>query len=190
MKIDFGFNNDARLNAQWSSVEQVDCEYVGAVNCNGYDLLLAIVDENQEKPEGRIAVKEVVQDYYPDGSFITYGNLEKNRVCRKAEELFNTEAIRKKLADGVSPVSILREAGMPVRTSKLHFEDKPGFAEIVTSVRPELFNGLKESQKDHRSMYARELEIRRLEEMVRELTKASKLEQQLGSSPVIGGVRR
>ena len=163
-KIDFGYNDDKRLNSSFSRIELFNGEYLDVVGCDSMDFLITRIVDSGRGLNGNIDVREVAQDYYADGSCVTYANQEKNELCKKLEEFFNKESVREKLERGEPIMGILRGAGFPVHSSQLAYipsknDVVPG---LVTSVRPELFEELKESKKYSRSMYNQYKEIQRL----------------------------
>ena len=171
-KIEFGFNGDDKLNATWSEIEFYNGEYLCTVSCNGENFLVTRIVDSNKGLNGQIDVREVIQDYYIDGSYLTYANKEKTILCRKMEEYLNKEKIRVELKEN-NVLEKLREAGFPAYTSHLPKieSDTEEFAEIVTSIRPEIFKKLKDSKKTGFgiSMYYMAEEIKKLREEIETL---------------------
>ena len=193
MRIDYGFNNRGRPNSKLPDISFYSGEYMAVVNCNDFDLLITEEVDLDGHGNGRIDVREVVQDYYTDGSYVTYANMEINRVCKKVEELLNMPEIKTRIAKGEDLIAILKEAGMPIRVSKVHFinEKSKTETENVTSISRETFNSLKSINKSEKhSMSEMALEIKKLEAIVAQLTRVSALEKQLGSTSAITANRR
>lgn len=170
-KIDFGFNNDKRLNASFAGIELYNGEYLDVVGCNQMDFLITRIVDSGRGLNGKIDVREVAQDYYADGSYDTYANQEKNEVCKKLEEFFNTASVKEKIKNNEPIIGILRKADFPVYTSKLasipsKSEVIPG---LVTSIRPELFEELKKSKKYSTSMFNQYKEIQRLYKEIKKM---------------------
>ncbi len=171
-KMEFGANDDNRLNAQWSKIEFYNGEYIAVINCNDYDFLVTRIVDSQHGLNDNIDVREVAQDYYSDGSYVNYANQEKNRLCQKIAELLNTPKMKQQLAAGVRPVDLLRDAGFPAGISHVTMEPRSErVSEIVTSVKPEMFKKLKDSKKNcrGRSMYDMSQELQRLQQELAQL---------------------
>ena len=164
-KIEFGFNDDNRLNAQWSGIEFYNGEYLDVVAYEGFDFLVTRIVDSQHGLNGNIDVREIAQDYYADGSYVTYANMEKNDMCKRLERLLNSPKLKEKLANNQRAFSILRDEGISLHISNLNavqskFET---VSYVVTSVKPEIFRSLKDSKRNGgRSMYDQTLEIARL----------------------------
>ncbi len=171
-KIEFGFNDDKRLNASWSGIEFYNGEYLDVIGYEEMDLLVTKIVDSLHGLNGKIDVREIAQDYYSDGSFTTYANKEKNNVCIKLESLLNTEKMQKEINSGKRIYTILRNEGLPVRVSTLPdvVSKYENASDIVTSVMPDKFNDLKESKKNNRgmSMYDMAKEIERLNALLKE----------------------
>ena len=167
-KIDFGVNNDRKLNASFSEISPYNGEYMDLVSCNGFDFLITRIIDSYKGLNGSIDVREVAQDYYPDGSYVNYANQEKNTLCQKFEQLLNTQRVRDKLTNGENPLRILKEAGFPVGRSSLRPIEPVSetFSSIVTSVKDDKFQSLKESKQYRfgggKSMYDMSQELLRL----------------------------
>ncbi len=156
-KIDFGFNDDNRLNSSFSRISPYNGEYIEIVSCNGFNFLITRIIDSYNGLNGNIDVREIAQDYYADGSYVNYANQASNGLCRKFEQLLNTDRLRHELNSGKTPLTILREAGFPVSLSAINnvASDSKYVSSIVTSIRPELFQRLKDSKKYNagKSMY-------------------------------------
>jgi len=74
-KIDFGFNDDRRLNSSFSRISPYNGEYLDLVGCNDYDFLITRIVDWQRGLNGNIDVREVAQDFYKDGSYVNYANM-------------------------------------------------------------------------------------------------------------------
>ena len=176
-KIDFGFNEDDVLNGQWAGIEPYNGEYLDMIGYENTDLLITKVVDSYKGLNGTIDVREIAQDYYADGSYITYANKEKNATCKKIEELLNSNKVQNMLAKGEAPYMILRDAGLPIRMS--HLNDVQSKSDtvpaVVTSIKPEIFKQLKDSKKYSfgMSMYNQIQEIKRLREEIAELKESS-----------------
>ena len=172
-KIDFGFNDDKKLNASFSRISPYNGEYIDVIGCNDFDFLITRIVDSYDGLNGNIDVREVAQDFYKDGSYVNYANQEKNILCGKIERLLNSSRIRKELSDGKSPLTILKEAGFPVYHSSLRdIEPKSErVSSIVTSVKANNFKSLKESKMYARgmSMYDMSQEIIRLQAEIAKL---------------------
>ena len=175
-KIEFGFNDDNRLNSQWSGVEFYNGEYLDVVRYDDIDLLITKIIDSPHGLNGKIDVREIAQDYYADGSYVTYANKEKNAICRRLEDLLNSKKIREQLAEDSephrTPYTILRNEGLPVYISNLNAVTSKSetVPYIVTSVKPEMFEKLKESKRyNHKSMYEQTQEIMRLQAEIEKL---------------------
>ncbi len=165
-KIDFGFNDDNKINASFSSISPYNGEYMDLIACNGFDFLITRIVDSQRGLNGNIDVREVAQDYYSDGSYVNYANREKNTLCQRFEQLLNASRIKQELAAGKSPLKVLKEAGFPVSISSLSpiAPKSEKYSSIVTSVKNDKFQSLKDSKKyNHgKSMYAMSQEIMEL----------------------------
>lgn len=174
-KIDFGVNNDRKLNASFSEISPYNGEYLDVVSCNGFDFLITRIIDSYQGLNGTIDVKEVAQDYYPDGSYVNYANQKQNALCQKFERLLNTQRMREELAKGKSPARLLKEAGFPVGRSQLRpiEPETETFSSIVTSVKDDKFQSLKDSKQFRygggKSMYDMSQEIARLRAEVERL---------------------
>ena len=170
-KIEFGYNTDKRLNATWSEIEPYNGEYLDKINCENMDFLITRVVDSYHGLNGSIDVREVIQDYYADGSYVTYANKEKNGLCQKLEEFLNQGKIKEKLKNERA-LEVLRDAEFPAYTSRLlNIEPKTEeFAEVVTSIKPEMFKKLKDSKKNFgMSMFNMHEEIQRLYKEIEKL---------------------
>ena len=173
-KIDFGFNNDRRLNSSFSGIEPYNGEYLDVTCCEDTNLLITRIVDSQQGLDGNIDVREVIQDYYSDGSYVTYANMEKNVICLKIQQLLNTERLKKRINKGESAREILLDEGLPAYASFLNVEPKnsvvPG---AVTSIKPEMFKQLKDSKKYYRgkSMYDLTVELKKLHAEINNLSK-------------------
>ncbi len=105
-KIDFGFNDDDRLNAQWSGIEFYNGEYLDVVACENMSFLITRIIDSYRGLNGNIDVREIAQDYYADGSYETYANREKNDTCKKIEEFLNLPVIKERIKNGEMPYII------------------------------------------------------------------------------------
>lgn len=174
-KIDFGYNDDRKLNASFSRISPYNGEYIDLVACNDYDFLITRIVDSYDGLNGNIDVREVSQDYYKDGSYVNYANQEKNVLCEKIEKLLNSAKIKKELSEGKSPLKILKEAGFPVYYSTLRdiAPKSERVSSIVTSVKPDKFKSLKDSKKYSRgqSMYDMSQEIARLQAEIEKLNR-------------------
>ena len=171
-KIEFGFNNDDELNATWSGIEFYNGEYLDTVRLNDMDFLITRIVDSNNGLNGNIDVREVAQDYYLDGSYLTYANREKSSLCRKLEGFLNNNKVKGKLKSG-STLALLRDADFPAFTSRLLkiYSDSDEFAEVITSIKPELFKKLKDSKRAGygMSMFKMAEEIKRLYKEIEEL---------------------
>lgn len=172
-KIDFGINEDRRLNSSFSGISPYNGEYIDLIACNGFDFLITRIVDSYHGLNGNIDVREVAQDYYSDGSYVNYANKEKNTLCQRFEQLLNTARIKQELSDGKMPLKILKDAGFPVCSSTLNqiAPKSEKVSSIVTTVKKELFESLKDSKRyNHgRSMYDMSQEIQRLQEQIQQL---------------------
>ena len=166
-KIDFGYNNDSRLNASFEGIyPPYTGQFIDLIKCEGVDMLVTrIIAPYKPEMDGHIDVCEIAQNFYSDGSYATYSSQDKSAMCRKIEILLNNSSVKSKMDEGIKLVDILRNAGIPVTKSSCHqvttdYENIPG---LVTSVRPELFEALKQSiMHNHSSMFDMYNEIQRL----------------------------
>ncbi len=165
-KIEFGFNDDNHLGGPSTRPDYYNGEFLGLFNYDKGDYLVTRIVDSMDGKDGNIDVREITQDYYADGSYITYGNKLKTTTCQKFEELFNMRKIKEALTAGKSPLAILAEEGQPVRVSYLHdvtsaHETLPA---QLTSYKPEVFGRLKASKKEFSgmSMYDLASEVRKL----------------------------
>ena len=163
-RIDFGYNDDRRLNASFSQIEPYNGEYIDMISYENMDFLVTKIIESYKELDGEIDVREVTQDYYADGSYVTYANKEKNEVCKKLEILLNSNLIKQKLNNGESAFKILRNEGFPVSVSTLQdIVDENSFVSgIVTSIESEKFKKLKDSKRNSMSMFNMSEELQRL----------------------------
>ena len=172
-KIDFGFNDDRRLNSSFSGIEPYNGDYLDMFCYENMDFLVTIIVDSHRGLNGNIDVREVSQDYYADGSYVNYANKEKNALCQKFEQLLNTPNVRKKIDSGETPLNILRAEGFPVHMSYLRdmAPKSEKVSSIVTSVTPDKFKKLKDSKKTNHgtSFYDMTEEIVRLREKIAEL---------------------
>ena len=143
------------------------------IACNDFDFLVTRIVDSYRGLNGNIDVREVAQDYYSDGSYVNYANMEKNTLCQKFEQLLNAPRIKQELDEGRSVLTVLKEAGFPVRVSSLSpvapkSEKVPS---IVTSVKKDKFQSLKDSKRYvyGKSMYDLSQEIQRLQEEIEQL---------------------
>ena len=166
-KIEFGYNTDDRLSATWSEIEFYNGEYLDTINVDGRDFLVTVIINSHKGLNGGIDVREVAQDYYADGSYLTYANKEKDSLCRKLEEFLNREKIKEKVKKE-RVLTVLRDADFPAFSSRLlQIESKSATVpEVVTSIKPEVFKKLKDSKKVGfgMSIYNLTEEIQRLNE--------------------------
>lgn len=180
-KIEFGFNNDDNLNATWSNIEQYNGEYLDTIRCNDMDFLVTRIVDSREGLDGGIDVREVAQDYYSDGTYITYSNNKKSDLCKKLENFLNNKKVRDKLASDRA-LTLLRAADFPVFTSRLlKIEgNSEEFAEVITGIKPEVFKKLKDSKRAGMgmSMFRMTEELRRLYKRVEELEEEKKTGKQ------------
>lgn len=172
-KIDFGINEDKKLNASFSAISPYNGEYIAVVGCNDFDFLITRIIDSYKGLNGNIDVREVAQDYYKDGGSVTYANMEKSTLCQKIEQLLNSSRVKQEINEGKSPITILRDAGFPVYKSQLRdIEPKSELlSSVVTSVKPDKFKSLKDSKKYGRgqSMYDMSQEILRLQAEIERL---------------------
>ncbi len=155
-KIDFGINEDARLNSSFSGVSPYNGEYLGVINYKSINLLITRIVDSQKGLNGNIDVREIAQDYYCDGSSVTYSNMDKNSVCTELERLLNTERVKKMLSEKGNVLMVLQDLGLPVRPSVLH-SIEPKYEDVgtpVTGISGEKFQDLKDTMGMMRaSMY-------------------------------------
>ena len=172
-KIDFGINEDKRLNSSFSGISPYNGEYLDVIACNDFDFLITRIVDSYRGLNGNIDVREVAQDFYNDGSYVNYANMEKNKLCQRFEQLLNSPSIRRELEEGKSPLTILKEAGFPVHVSSLQpiLSKSEIVSSIVTSVKPELFKNLKDSKKysGGQSMYDMYEKIQKLQAEIERL---------------------
>jgi len=169
-KIDFGYNNDDQLNAQFEGYEYT-ADFEALVNINGSNFV--IVNRN-----GRYAIKEVLQDVYADGSYATYGNELTTELKAALLTTFNRPHIYEKIQSGMSVVDALKASGFEVMPSNLRpiiteYEEVPG---VVTTIKAELFEDLKSTQRfNHSSFYNMSKEIEMLRAQIEELEQSKGL---------------
>ena len=165
-KIEFGFNDDDHLNGQWSGIEFYNGEYLDMFSYEGMDFLVTRIVDSMRGLNGNIDVREIAQDYYSDGSYITYANKKKNTACQKFEELLNRIKIKEKISNGKTPTSLLKDEGLAVHGSNLLdvTSKSDTVSAVLTSVRPDVFNALIESKKYCRgkSMYDMVMELQKM----------------------------
>ena len=176
-KIEFGYNDDDVLNATWSRVERYNGEYLDTVRCNDMDFLITRIVDSFDGIDGKIEVREVAQDYYADGSYLTYANSEKNDLTKKLENFLNNKKVREKLSTQ-RPLTVLRATNFPVFSSRLpKIEgDSSEFAEVITIIKPEIFKKLKDSKRSGIgiSMFNMTEKIKELYAKIEELEKEKK----------------
>lgn len=181
-KIEFGFNDDDKLNSQWAGIEFYNGEYLDMFACEDMDFLVTRIVDSYRGLNGKIDVREITQDYYSDGGCVTYANMEKNRLCQKLSEYLNSSMAMEKIAKGKTPYEILRDEDFPVYMS--HLADVTSKSDIVpavvTSIKHDVFQKLKDSKRITRgmSMYDLSEEIRHLREEINRLKNNS---QEFGS---------
>ena len=176
-KIEFGYNTDSKLNASFSEIEFYNGEYLDTINCENMDFLITRVVDSYQGLDGSIDVREVAQDYYSDGSYLTYANKEKNELCKKLEKYLNNDKVKEKLKTARA-LNVLRDANFPVYSSHLSRIEAVSemFPEIVTSIKPDIFKRLKDSKRKNLGMsvfYMTE-EIQRLYNEIEKLKTESK----------------
>lgn len=169
-KIDFGYNNDDQLNAQFEGYEYT-ADFEALVNINGSDFV--IVNRN-----GKYDVTEVLQDVYVDGSYSTYGNQLTTKLKAALLTTLNATHFYEKIQSGMSVVDALKYSAFEVMPSKLRpiitgYENLPG---VVTSIKAELFEDLKNTQRfNHSSFYDMSKEIEMLRAQIEELEQSKGL---------------
>ena len=176
-KIEFGLNNDDELNATWAQADSYNGEYLDTIRCNDMDFLVTRIVDSADGLNGAIDVREVVQDYYADGTYFTYANNEKSELCKKLENYLNNKKIREKLTKERA-LSLLRVANFPAFSSRLpKIEGNSSeYAEVITGVKPEVFKRLKDSKRVGygMSMFKMTEEIQKLREEVQRLRSEDK----------------
>lgn len=168
-KIDFGYNNDNQLNAQFEGYE-CTADFVGIVNIEGANVLITNLN-------GRYRVDEVLQDIYVDGSYATYSNQLTTPLKASLLTTFNRPHIYEKIRSGLTVIEALKESGFEVVPSHLRpiaqYENIPG---VVTAVSPELFEDLQNTQRyNHSSFYNMSKEIEMLRAQINELEQSKGL---------------
>lgn len=163
-KIDFGYNNDNQLNSQFEGYDTTG-EYVDVINYNGDNYLISNI-------QGHYNVREICQDVYPDGSYATYANSALSEISFSMGRILNREFSKNQIANGLSVLEVLKMAGLEVRRSNL-IPVTPGFEDvhgIVTSVKPELFEDLKNTYlNQHSSFYGLSKQIEELQMQLNQL---------------------
>ena len=180
-KIEFGFNNDDELNATWAEIEPYNGEYLDTIRCNDMDFLVTRIVDSRDGLDGGIDVREVAQDYYSDGSYLTYSNNQKSDLCKKIENFLNNKKVREKIKNE-RVLTLLRAANFPVFSSRLLKieSNSEEFAEVITGIKPELFKRLKDSKRlgFGMSTFRMAEELKRLYKKVEELENEKKAGKQ------------
>lgn len=165
-KIDFGYNNDTILNSTFEGIYPYSGEYIDLINCCNMDLLVTkIVDSYEGKYDGKIEVREIVQDLYPDGSYNSYTTQNQPALCGQIETILNRESVKQKLDEGAKISKILSDLGMPSIPSSLKpiHNDKYEIAGTLAAINPEMFNDLKTTLANgHSSIYNMLKELKEL----------------------------
>lgn len=163
-KIDFGFNNDNQLNAQFEGYDNTG-DFVEIVRINDSDCLISNIN-------GRYDAKEIAQDVYADGSYSTYANGLTTNLKSSLLIVLNRPHIKERINNGEKVIDVLRESGFEVMPSNLRpvitgYENIPG---VVTSINPAVFEDLKNTQRyTHTSFYNLCKEVELLREKLTEL---------------------
>lgn len=163
-KIDFGYNNDDQLNSQFEGYNTTG-EYVDVIYYNGGNYLISNI-------QGQYNVIEICQDVYQDGSYATYATSAISEISFSMGRILNKEFSKNQIASGLSVLDVLKLSGLEVHQSNLRpvisgYEDIPG---IVTSVKPEIFEDLKNTYlHQHSSFYALSKQIEELQMQLNQL---------------------
>ena len=137
------------------------------------DFLITRIVDSYRGLNGAIDVREIAQDYYSDGSYVTYANMDKNALCQRLSEYLNNERVRAKIEEGMTPLELLRNEGFSIYASQLNDVTSKSdiVSSVVTSVKPEVFKRLKDSKRYGMgmSMYDQIQEIMHLREVLNRL---------------------
>lgn len=92
--------------------------YIDIIELEGRDYLITQVTDPASVQEGQIDVREVLHDWYANGTCVTYGNVDKSGKCEEFEALFNRSKIKDKLINkNWKPYDVLDAMEMDVRPS-------------------------------------------------------------------------
>ena len=97
-KIHFGYSNDNNPTGSFEGMgasrnkDIIDSEFIDFMELNGRFYLISKISSTfrgQEDKIGKIDVREVIADLYPDGSGIIFANQEKTDICTSLENSLN-----------------------------------------------------------------------------------------------------
>lgn len=92
--------------------------YMDIVELEGRDYLITLVTDPSSAQEGQIDVREVLHDWYANGTCVAYGNVDKSGKCEEFEALFNRSKIKEKLINQKwKPYDVLDAMEMDVHPS-------------------------------------------------------------------------
>lgn len=118
----------------WSSEpieSQITAQPIDMIEIEGKDYLVTLVNDQLNTSETNVDVREVLQDWYCNGNYITYANAAKSGKCEEIEAIFNRSKIKEKLIRRTwRPYDILDAMEMDVRLSALRPVYDPQISKI------------------------------------------------------------
>lgn len=168
-KIDFGYNNYQELYGGFEGIELYNGDFIDMISIDNRDYLITKIVESVQGLNGKIDVREVFQDFYADGSYVSYANQKKSVVCESLENLLNQPMVKDKIKNEKSVYNVLRDMNLSVSRSKLKSIDYPGtyLSGNLVSIKPDLFEKVRSSIKDcSNSIYGLQQQIIKLEQQI------------------------
>ncbi len=129
-QIFFGYNKKDYLD---SGIEK-KTDYIG-----GYIDIIEIDNRKYLFTKGiskikkdKIDVREIIQDVYPDGSFVVYANAVRSDICQNLEQIFNEDKIKSAALTGISLISLFDGSKVKInRPNMIPIDNENQFVMVV-----------------------------------------------------------
>ena len=115
IKVKFGFNTLDTLSPLMMGAELGTGTFVDYVSISDRNYLVTELDDEEEKT---INVREVLQDFYGNGTIKTYSNNYKNCDATRLEAILNSHSMKKEIVE-FGLARVLRDNGLDVQDSTL-----------------------------------------------------------------------
>lgn len=170
--VEFGINDDCTMEKLYSGQTMFDLvnatgEYLGMIRCNDRDIMITRNIDGPDK--GKIMANEIEYDTYPSGNIEIYYSSEKTEDIIRLQQYLNHPPMDKFLSEGRTIREALSLLGIEVENCSAKMMDRvemefvsrydysnrfgePAQYIMITGIKPEYFENLKEAKQYVESM--------------------------------------
>ena len=148
-QIHFGYNKKNYLDSGIEGVTPYVGEYLDIVEINDriYLFTKGILDVKKDM----IDVREIIQDVYPDGSYVIYANAVRSGICQYLENSFNVGKVKKYALTGISLVSMIDGGKAKVRRPNIIPINDNNQFDMVVLINNQVFEDVRELLLENRN---------------------------------------